>query len=289
MIKPVKNPIIKELVDLKLINLKNCSVISKTTRDKKIKVYQDKKSGIIFLEKFVRDKKYYQLDRTMSQKDIVRYTNLLKNDDKRRFNQFKNVLKSKRILDFGCEFGGFLKNITNSKKLHGLEINKNCIKFLKKKGINVIDNLENNKLKFDVITMFHVLEHLPNQINILKKLRQNLDNNGKIIIEVPSASDLLISFKNLKSFKKFTFWSEHIILHTRDSLKKVLKASGFKNIRVINFQRYDLNNHLGWFLNNSPGGHLIFKDIYDEELNAAYSDFLVRKNKTDTLIAIANK
>ena len=289
MRKPLKNPVIKELVDLKLVNLKNCSVISKTTRDKKIKVLQDKKSGIIFLEKFVRDKKYYQLDRKMSQKDIARYTNLLKNDDKRRFNQFKNVLKSKRILDFGCEFGGFLKNITNSKKLHGLEINKNCIKFLKKKGINVIDNLENNKLKFDVITMFHVLEHLPNQINILKRLRQNLDNNGKIIIEVPSASDLLISFKNLKSFKKFTFWSEHIILHTRDSLKKVLKASGFKNIRVINFQRYNLNNHLGWFLNNSPGGHLIFKDIYDEELNAAYSDFLVRKNKTDTLIAIANK
>tara|TARA_B110000858_G_scaffold198405_1_gene264657 strand:+ start:96 stop:965 length:870 start_codon:yes stop_codon:yes gene_type:complete len=289
MRKSLKNPVIKELVDLKLVNLKNCSVISKTTRDKKIKVLQDKKSGIIFLEKFVRDKKYYQLDRKMSQKDIARYTNLLKNDDKRRFNQFKNVLKSKRILDFGCEFGGFLKNITNSKKLHGLEINKNCIKFLKKKGINVIDNLENNKLKFDVITMFHVLEHLPNQINILKKLRQNLDNNGKIIIEVPSASDLLISFKNLKSFKKFTFWSQHIILHTRDSLKKVLKASGFKNIRVINFQRYNLNNHLGWFLNNSPGGHLIFKDIYDEELNAAYSDFLVRKNKTDTLIAIANK
>ena len=289
MRKSLKNPVIKELVDLKLVNLKNCSVISKTTRDKKIKVLQDKKSGIIFLEKFVRDKKYYQLDRKMSQKDIARYTNLLKNDDKRRFNQFKNVLKSKRILDFGCEFGGFLKNITNSKKLHGLEINKNCIKFLKKKGINVIDNLENNKLKFDVITMFHVLEHLPNQINILKRLRQNLDNNGKIIIEVPSASDLLISFKNLKSFKKFTFWSQHIILHTRDSLKKVLKASGFKNIRVINFQRYDLNNHLGWFLNNSPGGHLIFKDIYDEELNAAYSDFLVRKNKTDTLIAIANK
>jgi 2-polyprenyl-3-methyl-5-hydroxy-6-metoxy-1,4-benzoquinol methylase len=289
MRKSLKNPIIKELVDLKLINLKNCSVISKTTRDKKIKVLQDKKSGIIFLEKFVRDKKYYQLDRKMSQKDIARYTNLLKNDDKRRFNQFKNALKSKRILDFRCEFGGFLKNITNSKKLHGLEINKNCIKFLKKKGINVIDNLENNKLKFDVITMFHVLEHLPNQINILKKLRQNLDNNGKIIIEVPSASDLLISFKNLKSFKKFTFWSEHIILHTRDSLKKFLKAAGFKNIRVINFQRYDLNNHLGWFLNNSPGGHLIFKDVFDEELNATYSDFLVRKNKTDTLIAIACK
>ena len=53
--------------------------------------------------------------------------------------------------------------------------------------------------------MFHVLEHLPNQIDILKKLKNNLRKNGKIIIEVPSANDLLISLEDLKSFKKFTF------------------------------------------------------------------------------------
>ena len=136
--------------------------------------------------------------------------------------------------------------------------------------------------------MFHVLEHLPNQIDILKKLKNNLRKNGKIIIEVPSANDLLISLEDLKSFKKFTFWSEHIVLHSKNSLNKILKNAGFKNIKIINFQRYNLNNHLGWFLKDKPGGHF-FKDIFDEKLNTAYEEFLVRKNKTDTLIAIANK
>ncbi len=287
----MRNPIIKELSRLKIVDLKNCSIISPITRDKKINVFLDKKSGVIFLEKYVRHKKYYASDRNMTKKNILKYMSSLNGDDKRRYHQFKSILKGKKILDYGCEFGGFLKNINNSKKLNGLEINRNCIKFLKEniKKINIIKNLENNKTKFDVITMFHVLEHMPNQIETLKKLRDNLKKNGKLIIEVPSASDLLISLEDLKSFKKFTFWSEHIILHTKDSLKKFLKASGYKKIKVMNFQRYNLNNHLGWFLKNRPGGHFFFKDFFDEKLNKEYRDFLVRKNKTDTLIAIANK
>ena len=59
----------------------------------------------------------------MSNKDIVKYIASLKNDDKRRFQQFKSILNKKKILDFGCEFGGFLKNITNSTKLF-VEVNK---------------------------------------------------------------------------------------------------------------------------------------------------------------------
>lgn len=289
--KYLRNPIIKELLRLKIVDLKNCSIISPITRDKKINVFLDKKSGVIFLEKYVRHEKYYESDRNMSKKNILKYMSSLNSDDKRRYHQFKSILKGKKILDYGCEFGGFLKNINNSKKLNGLEINRNCIKFLKEniKKINIVKNLENNKTKFDVITMFHVLEHMPNQIEILKKLRDNLKKNGKLIIEVPSASDLLISLEDLKSFKKFTFWSEHIILHTKDSLKKFLKASGYKKIKVMNFQRYNLNNHLGWFLKNRPGGHFFFKGFFDEKLNKEYRDFLVRKNKTDTLIAIANK
>ena len=30
---------------------------------------------------------------------------------------------------------------------------------------------------------------------------------------------------------------------------------GFKNIKFLNFQRYNLENHLNWFIKNSPNGH----------------------------------
>ena len=72
--------------------------------------------------------------------------------------------------------------------------------------------------------MFHVLEHIPHQIQTLKIIKKNLKKNGKLIIEVPHADDFLLNFDELKEFKDFTFWSEHLILHTFFSLKKFLKS-----------------------------------------------------------------
>ena len=285
----MKNPIIDELTKLKLISKSNFVILSNKTRDKKIKVIKDLKTKIIFLEKFIRDTKHYENDRNMNEKNLIKYISKCKNDDKRRYQQFKNILKQKKILDFGCEFGGFLKNITNSKKLFGLEVNKNCIKFLKKniKKINVIDNLEKNKTKFDVITMFHVLEHIPYQIKTLKVLKSKLNSKGKIIIEVPHAEDFLILQEELKEFKNFTFWSEHLILHTYKSLKSILLKSGFKNINIQYYQRYNFSNHLGWFLKRKPGGHNFYKETVSDELNSSYCENLKKLGQTDTLIAVA--
>lgn len=59
--------------------------------------------------------------------------------------------------------------------------------------------------------MFHVLEHIPHQLETLKILRKKLKKNGKIIIEVPHSEDFLLEFDELIEFKHFTFWSEHLI------------------------------------------------------------------------------
>ena len=55
----MKNPIINELKRLKLINNSNLITISNKTRDKKIKVFKDKKTKIIFLEKYLATEEYY--------------------------------------------------------------------------------------------------------------------------------------------------------------------------------------------------------------------------------------
>ena len=135
--------------------------------------------------------------------------------------------------------------------------------------------------------MFHVLEHIPHQVKILKTLRKKLTRNGKIIIEVPSAKDFLLSFEKFEDFKKFTFWSEHLILHTEKSLREVLKKAGYKKIQVKYYQRYNFANHLGWFVNKKPGGHVFFKEIVDIKINRNYIEYLKRIKCTDTLIAIA--
>ena len=137
--------------------------------------------------------------------------------------------------------------------------------------------------------MFHVLEHLPNPIQILKNLKNRLERKGRIIIEVPSSHDFLFKFENLKNFRKFTFWSEHLILHTETSLNKFLKIAGFKNIKISHFQRYNLANHVGWFLSGKPGGHERHENLFSGEINENYKKFLEKNKTTDTLIAIASK
>jgi len=210
-------------------------------------------------------------------------------DGRRRATQFKKILNKKDILDFGCGWGEFLKNIKNYKSLSGIELRKECINHinLNIKKINISDNINHFEKKFDIITMFHVLEHIPQQIDILKLLKAKLRHKGKIIIEVPHAEDFLILQNELKEFKNFIFWSEHLILHTYKSLKTILTKSGFKNINIQFYQRYNFSNHLGWFLKREPGGHNFYRKIISDELNQSYCENLKKLGQTDTLIATA--
>ena len=300
----ISNPIFKELIKLKIINKNNLIKISNQTRDKKIPVYKDQKSKVIFLEKYITDTKYYEAvnykdySRKNKKRTIVNIKTLKGSiktskldDDKRRVLQFQKLLRNKKILDFGCSWGGFLSKLKNIKSATGVELRSECLTHIKKKikNIFVTNSISNLNKKFDVITLFHILEHIPYQVDTLRTLKQKLSENGKIIIEVPSAQDFLLTFESLDKFKKFTFWSEHLILHTENSLRKVLKSSGLKNIKIIYYQRYNLNNHLGWLVENRPGGHHFFKGVCDKTTNKNYINYLVKNKKTDTLIAIASK
>jgi len=301
----MKNPIYDELIKLKLIKKLNLITLSNKTRNKKIKVIKDLKTKIIFLEKYITTNEYYSLlkhrddDKKVLDKSKRKIRNvktfsgniktLMIEDDYRRASQFEKNLKNKDILDFGCGWGGFLRNIKNYKSLSGVELRKECINFIKNniQKIDISDNINSFDKKFDIITMFHVLEHIPYQTETLKVLKSKLKNKGKIIIEVPHAEDFLILQEELKEFKNFTFSSEHLILHTYKSLKSILLKSGFKNINIQYYQRYNFSNHLGWFLKRKTGGHNFYKEIVSDKLNLSYCENLKKLGQTDTLIAIA--
>ena len=298
------NPIYFELKKLKLINNSFLTILSNRTRDKKIRVIKDLKTKIIFLEKYLTKKGYYAslrykdddrkfLEKSSKKTNIETFSGNIKvsiiEDDLRRAHQFKKILKNKDVLDCGCGWGGFLRNIKNFKSLNGVELRKECINYIQDniKKINISNNINLFDSKFDIITAFHVLEHIPYQLETIRILKSKLKPKGKIIIEVPHAEDFLILQEELKNFKTFTFWSEHLILHTVKSLKTILLKSGFKKIDIQFYQRYNFSNHLGWFLKGKPGGHNLYKKLINEKLNNTYCENLKELGQTDTLIAIA--
>lgn len=299
----ITNPIYFELLKHKLISKSNLFTLFNRTRDKKINVLKDLKTKVIFLEKYTTANNYYSSTkskhdkRSINEKSKKKIANIkilnrhikspILEDDLRRLNLFKNILKNKHVLDFGCGWGGFLRNLKNCKSLKGVELRTECINYIKKNTkIAIADKIDHFN-NVDIITMFHVLEHIPYQINTLKKLRSKLNKGGKLIIEVPHAEDFLLLHQELPEFKKFSFWSEHLILHTYKSLKTILSKAGFKNIKIEYYQRYNFSNHMGWFLKKKPGGHEFFKNFSNKKLNSLYSMNLIRLKQTDTLIAIA--
>ena len=298
----ITNPIYIELKKLKLIKDKNLFVLNKKTRDRKIRVIKDSKTKVIFLEKYLTRINHYSSLKNYDEFKIGKAkikkikttsgyikTNIIINEDLRRYELFKKELTNKHILDFGCGWGGLMKNIKKYKSLCGVEVREQCISYIKKKikKINIYNNINLVKNKVDIITMFHVLEHLPNQVDTLKSLKSKLRRGGKIIIEVPHAQDFLILQNNLKEFKNFTFWSEHLILHTQKSLRKILTKSGFRNIKFQYYQRYGFANHLGWFIERKPSMGKIYNNIFNKKLQKAYVDNLKQLGQTDTLLVVA--
>jgi len=119
-INNISNPIYKELKSLGLINNKDIKIINNKTRDRKIKVYQDKKSKIIFLQKYIKDNDYIYSREPNEKYYKVKNSGIVTktlDDDYRRSIQFKKYFYQKDILDFGCGFGNLFRWIKNAKSM----------------------------------------------------------------------------------------------------------------------------------------------------------------------------
>lgn len=210
-------------------------------------------------------------------------------DNQRRFEQFQNVVCNKRWLDVGSRSGGILDLLSPiASATFAVEPQEQARESLIECGYKVYPSVKDVPSRtVEVVTLFHVLEHFTEPIETLREIKNTMVDGARFIVEVPHANDFLISFLDLDAFKSSTFWSEHLILHTRESLRVFLEAAGFRNICIRGYQRYPLSNHLHWLSEGKPGGHLHWECLNTPALESAYADMLAKLDKTDTLIATA--
>lgn len=92
------------------------------------------------------------------------------------------------LLDVGAGTGDFLLCSKNGGwKIQGVEPNLKARKLADKKGVHLVKEIQEIiNQKFDVITLWHVLEHIPDVENYIVKLKSLLKNNGILIVAVPN-------------------------------------------------------------------------------------------------------
>ncbi len=135
-----------------------------------------------------------------------------------------------------------------------------------------------------MVTMFHVLEHLPDPISLLHEIVDHMEPDGMFIVEVPNADDALLSLYQCDAFADFTYWKCHIYLYTMDTLRLLAKKAGLHVKFMRQVQRYSLENHLYWLSHGKPGGHFKWGFFSDDNMNRQYGERLSSLGIADTIV-----
>lgn len=132
-----------------------------------------------------------------------------------------------RTLDIGASSGEFVGLMAHrNHDAHGIEPHRGYAEYARSMNLNVRSGSLGKTLEshaagtFDLITMFHVLEHLADPIGALKKIGHRLKEGGILYIEVPDATRL--------SSPKYMFFTAHTLYFTPDSLQNMLRCAGYE-------------------------------------------------------------
>lgn len=218
-----------------------------------LKILECASCGLVFLSSFdhVKDS-FYESSEMHGENipDVQAWLKVTAVDDERRFQYLKSVLPNRKLLDFGCGAGGFLLKARElAAAVSGVEAESRLKNHFQNHNLTVYQKLSDIprnifKKGYDIVTMFHVLEHLPDPKSVLGELSKMLEDNGQIIIEVPNANDALLTLYYNEPFSNFTYWSCHLFLYTVKTLQMLFDQVNLKVNYIKQIQRYPLSNHL---------------------------------------------
>jgi len=180
--------------------------------------------------------KYYETEEYISHTDTKRnlfekvYHLVRDYAIKHKVALINNEQSKGSLLDIGCGTGDFLAAAKiNGWSVTGIEPNENARAIANTKtNNNVFDIIKLESLpenSFDIITLWHVLEHLPNLETHVKVFRKLLKPNGSLIIAVPNHKSF-----DANHYKEF--WAaydvpRHLWHFSQTSIKKL-----FQNFQI---------------------------------------------------------
>lgn len=139
-------------------------------------------------------------------------------------------LQGKTILDYGCGTGDFLQACSEDGwQILGIEPNSEARQMANVKTDNkiydgsLLEELQNNSI--DVITLWHVLEHIPDYNSIIDKLGQVLAREGRIVVAVPNFNSYDAQFYR-------QYWAgfdvpRHLWHFSQNSISRIFRNHGF--------------------------------------------------------------
>lgn len=147
----------------------------------------------------------------------------------------KKLDRNSEILELGCGIGLFLQYLINLgyKNVTGIDISSEQIKIAENQELPVfeadaIEFLSNTEKKYDVIIAIDFIEHFHKDeiIQLFNMINYSLKTDGFLILQTPNGQGL---FPNQVIYGDFS----HVTIFSVDSLRYVLRLTGFQNIQFF--------------------------------------------------------
>ena len=159
---------------------------------------------------------------------------------KQKLNLISKHVSRGTMLDYGCGTGMFLKTCGDAGwKAFGFEPDPDARRLAEEKGLSVADSKPAlSDQSYDIITLWHVLEHVTDLEETLQFFSKNIKEKGRLIIAVPNYTSA-----DAEMYKEF--WAgydvpRHIYHFEINSLQKLLGNHGFslEETRPMKFDSY---------------------------------------------------
>jgi len=145
----------------------------------------------------------------------------------------------KKVLEVGCGFGGFKKNLKIEAEIFGVEPNESAAIRARSNGYKVLQGTFESVLadltghRFDLIICNDVIEHMPDHDKFLQEIKKYIEPGGCLIGSVPNVR----YFENLYSLLILKDWKyanvgildrTHLRFFTKKSLLRTFRDNGYK-------------------------------------------------------------
>lgn len=129
-----------------------------------------------------------------------------------------------RVLDVGCGTGAVLARLSAYCEAYGIDASRQAVEYCRRRGLTntfecTLDTFPHPEMRFDMITLLDVIEHVDDDRAFLRQAKSLLTKSGRILITVPAYKFL---------------WSSHDVInhhkrrYVRSLLRERMEDAGFE-------------------------------------------------------------
>ena len=212
----------------------------------------------------------------------------------------KNIIldNHQKILEIGSGYGWFVEKMRNEGyTIDGVEIGRERAGLAyHRSGITLMNHnfLVDTPTKgmfeyYDVVCMFHVLEHINDPIAFLTNIKKCLKPSGLLIVEVPNFLDYNKQLST--AYNRSVYFRAHVSYFKPDTLRQILLKTGFQNIVIQGVQRYSIENAIRWIRMGKPNTEYVELELPEglEWVNSYYKGVMEKELKSYAILGTANR